>query len=272
MSRSIRRVPLDFDWPQNKVWEGYLTPDKFNEIPCPDCTHGSDHPTGYSAEANAIYKTFYPHQIVHAGAWPGAHEHAQRLAWCDKLGQAEVDMLVEEGRLRTLVRREPTDDNPRNWEWGTAPRTAAEVNAANKPGAGFGGDLDHDSINHMLLARFRCKQLGITLECGSCGGECGTEAYPGQRAEAEAWEATEPPVGDGWQLWETVSEGSPISPVFPAADDLARWMSDPERGTQWVPHATAAKFIADGWAPSAVSSPETGLVSGAEWVGHHSEQ
>ena len=271
MGREVRRVPVDFDWPLNKVWEGFLAPDRFDEIPCPDCVHGGDHPTGYSAEANAIQRTFYPHQIAHAGAWPGAHEHADRLAWCDKLGQAEVDMLVEEGRLRTLARREPTDDNPRDWEWVTIPRTAAEVNAANRPGAGFGHELDHDGINHMLLVRFRCKQLGIQLECGSCNGQTGTEAYPGQRAEAEAWEPTGPPEGDGWQLWETVSEGSPISPVFATADGLADWMSDPERGDRWAPKATAAKFIDDGWAPTGVATPQAGVVSGVEWVGHHAD-
>jgi hypothetical protein len=26
MSREVRRVPLDFDWPMNEVWDGYLRP------------------------------------------------------------------------------------------------------------------------------------------------------------------------------------------------------------------------------------------------------
>lgn len=30
-------------------------------------------------------------------------------------------------------------------------------------------------------------------------------------------------MGDGWQLWETTSEGSPQSPVFATADELAEW-------------------------------------------------
>ena len=28
MSREVKRVPLDFAWPQGEVWEGYLMPDK----------------------------------------------------------------------------------------------------------------------------------------------------------------------------------------------------------------------------------------------------
>lgn len=35
----------------------------------------------------------------------------------------------------------------------------------------------------------------------------------------------EPPVGEGYQLWETVSEGSPMSPVFASLDELSEWCS-----------------------------------------------
>lgn len=32
-----------------------------------------------------------------------------------------------------------------------------------------------------------------------------------------------PPVGEGYQLWETTSEGSPCSPVFATLDELCEW-------------------------------------------------
>ena len=32
-----------------------------------------------------------------------------------------------------------------------------------------------------------------------------------------------PPKGQGYQLWETTSEGSPISPVFVTLDELCEW-------------------------------------------------
>src|ERR1041384_7450143 len=35
-----------------------------------------------------------------------------------------------------------------------------------------------------------------------------------------------PPEGNGWQMWENTSEGSPISPVFEKPEDLARWLVD----------------------------------------------
>lgn len=39
-------------------------------------------------------------------------------------------------------------------------------------------------------------------------------------------ESIEVPVGDGWQMWETTSDGSPISPVFETPESLARWLAD----------------------------------------------
>lgn len=71
--------------------------------------------------------------------------------------------------------------------------------------------------------------------CGTCHGhgDIGTDE---QRAELEAhhdtWYETVrygPPAGDGWQLWETTSEGSPISPVFSNPEDLAEWMVHNDR-------------------------------------------
>lgn len=32
-----------------------------------------------------------------------------------------------------------------------------------------------------------------------------------------------PPKGEGYQLWETTSEGSPVSPVFETLDELCEW-------------------------------------------------
>lgn len=37
MGRELRRVPLNFSWPLNKVWEGYLNP---HHRKCPDCEDG----------------------------------------------------------------------------------------------------------------------------------------------------------------------------------------------------------------------------------------
>jgi hypothetical protein len=220
VSREVRRVPLDFNFPIGETWSGYLMPDELHLPKCAEC--GGD---GYSREARAVAHTFYPHQIVHAGAWHGASEHAESLAWHDKLGQAEVDMLVAKGRLSECVRREPTEDNPRNWEWVSVPRTAAEVNEVNRRGGreNMLGLHSHDGINRMYLIEFRCERLGIPVCCRTCDGSC-QAGTPEQRAATEAWESTDPPTGDGWQLWQTVSEGGPVTPVFASADGLIGYL------------------------------------------------
>lgn len=73
------------------------------------------------------------------------------------------------------------------------------------------------------------------FECGGCV-ECEDE---------------EPPEGDGWQVWQDVSEGSPISPVFAERDSVVAWLVENE---DCAP-AAADKFIEDGWAPSFIAGP-----------------
>jgi hypothetical protein len=211
MGREIKRVPLDFDWPLDKTWGGFLRSETFPD--CPDCRYDGSFSSGYSPEANAIAETFYPHMI-------GYGDHAKRLAWADKLGQAEVDNLLAKGRLRTWV----MEDGKGRWE--KRPLTAAEVNARQRQG-GLDG---HDAINRGILVEFRCKRLGITVKCPTCDGH-GDLATPEQRQAADEWTGTEPPEGEGWQVWETVSEGSPITPVFPTADALIDHLATV--GTTW---------------------------------------
>ncbi|MBQ1118492.1 hypothetical protein, partial [Streptomyces sp. C3-3] len=193
---------------------------------------------------------------------------AQRLAglfnkgWNHHLAQEDVEALLASGGLRDLTHA--WNEETRKLEKIEPPvtPTAAEVNEWSLRGMG------HDSGNAHAVIKARCAAEGVNDTCPTCNGHASLERYEGQRAEAEAWEPTDPPEGEGWQLWETVSEGSPISPVFDSADGLAGWMSDPARGDRWVPQDVAAKFIDDGWAPSFVGTPATGLVSGVEWVGN----
>lgn len=36
----------------------------------------------------------------------------------------------------------------------------------------------------------------------------------------------DPPEGDGYQLWETTTEGAPVSPVFKTPEELAEWCEE----------------------------------------------
>lgn len=71
----------------------------------------------------------------------------------------------------------------------------------------------------------------------------------------------------GWQMWETTSEGSPISPVCESPEALARWLADNNASAFGYTGASYEAWLhmirGPGWAPSAVSVGGP-LVSGVE--------
>lgn len=72
------------------------------------------------------------------------------------------------------------------------------------------------------------------------------------------------------QLYETVSEGTPISPVMPSVEALADWCAS-QTAEVWVnarmDRAGWMRFFErGGWAPSMVITPERGVESGAEFM------
>lgn len=68
-----------------------------------------------------------------------------------------------------------------------------------------------------------------------------------------------------YQMYESTSDGTPISPVMETPEALARWLADNNASALADMGATYEQWLANikrGWAVSAVSSPGTGLVSG----------
>ncbi len=59
-----------------------------------------------------------------------------------------------------------------------------------------------------------CKACGTIEQCETCCGDMVVRRR------------VEPPCGSGWQLWETTSEGSPISPVCRTSEELAVWCAE----------------------------------------------
>lgn len=248
MGRIVRRVPLDFDWPLNKVWEGYLLPDRLTEAPCPDCEVGRS-PAGDWLNVIVELIMMLPEEVPE---WKNPRTDSARRGRLHPY-------------LQSLMRR---PNRPP-----TAESAELTGGLAGRP---YRGPFGHDAIDQWSACQKIVEAAGLDPKvwgiCPTCHGHAKIEEFEGQRAEAEAWESADPPEGEGWQLWETVSEGSPISPVVASADELAAWMSDPERGDRWVPTETARKFIEEGWAPTGVGSPSTGFVSGVEHVGWTAEE
>jgi len=284
MGREIKRVPLDFNWPIDVVWGGYLNPFYKQSIKCPDCEGSGSSPVArklkdqwYGHEPfkpedrgstpftidHPIIRRFAERNVTNSPEFYGTGEfaivhEAKRLctlfnkSWSHHLNDDDVAALVEANRLYDFTRTWVA--NGKGWLPKDPPYipTAKEVNEWSINGMG------HDGINQMVVVDAECKRLGYESMCSRCEGS--GELWPTEeiQKQSEDWERTDPPAGEGYQLWETVSEGSPISLVFQTPEELAEWlMSSPnykwkenDRGTtkeQWL------KFInGPGWAMSMV--------------------
>jgi len=72
-------------------------------------------------------------------------------------------------------------------------------------------------------------------------------------------ERHDPPSGNGFQLWDTTFGGSPMSPVFESADQLATWLTANKIGScdDICSHEEWIEFIlGPGWTSSAVEGCE----------------
>lgn len=232
MGREIRRVPLDFDCPLGTTWPGFLMPDELRPVVCPPCAGRGVTPT--AQWANSLV-TLLLMLGEHAAYRQGREMHPY---------------------LTHLMNRpdlQPTPD------------AAALAKGLTGRDPGPFGYTESDS---WPLTRKIYAAAGLRLadmNCPACDGE-GAVPDPERRAAAEAWEPTEPPAGDGWQMWQTVSEGGPVSPVFPTAGALADWMASPEAGSERRNRDAALRFIEAGWAPSGAIVGGT-FMSGVDFVG-----
>lgn len=244
MGRELKRVALDFKWPLHQVWEGFINP-HYTAEKCPSCggngmskqatyLHNqwygniefSPYSTGskpFTVESPAI-RAFAERQIKNAPAFYGIGEsaiirEAHRLcslfnnSWSHHLEQVDVNVLWAKGRL--------SDFNPQwreNHNEGVEPPSAEAVNAWSINGFG------HDSSNAWYCVRAKCERLGYVYECRKCWSD--GELWPSKEAKElyENWEEVEPPAGEGYQMWETVSEGSPVSPVFASKETFVAWL------------------------------------------------
>lgn len=98
----------------------------------------------------------------------------------------------------------------------------------------------------------------------------------------EEWEGQAPSADDYMPEWsdqqkthlmmyENTSEGTPISPAFKTPEELARWLADTGASSFGSSTATYEQWLAtckQGWAVSAVFTPDTGLISGVEFNKH----
>lgn len=278
MGRQVKRVALDFTWPLNEVWKGYLNP--WYEF-CHTCNSCGG--SGYGPVARLYKAQWYgdaPFDPADMGSEPFPSDQPQvaALAQRNTMEGDDTDLMREIDRLLSMcfnnhwMHHLCQDDVDALWQAGRLrdfqeKPTAAEVNVWSLMGIG------HDSINAHICIEARCKREGVAeIECPICKGTGSAWSDPDAERKADEWKPTEPPAGDGYQMWETVSEGSPISPVFKTSEELARYMAcHPWGADKGTPYETWLAMInGGGWAPSlvAVHGKVYDGVSGIEVIKH----
>jgi hypothetical protein len=298
MGREVRRVPIDFDWPQGETWAGFFNPFYKFRSDCPSCGG-----TGYTPEARRFQDQWYGdarfdpaaygatpltvdlpefqafaarnvgrdpvfYRVDALGCDRAIRREAERLfglwkgQWSHHLIQADVDALVASGRFHDFTH---TWTREAGWRPIEPPPvvTADDVNAWSLSGMG------HDGINQSICVRARCEREGFAVECPACEGH--GDSWPSKAHEAlyESWQDIAPPTGDAYQMWETTSEGSPISPPFATPEDLARWLADTgasAMGGQGASYESWLRVCRGGYAPSMVAVDGV-MTSGVEGLG-----
>lgn len=309
MGRELRRVPLDFDWPQGKVWHGYRNP---HYRKCADCGG-----YGYTAE----YKRFEefcrrialvgeqsyirPDDFVEARPRYSKPIHEQLMDDMYKARMAQilghddfyekdtdlprwpwpehdpVDTLLKAAKMtrenltdtdinviKRLARTVKTNmtypqtlaiRQEGSHKLMVVPNSSFDRYVQNYPhpylledGIGDAGENFHkvaialgargdrsfgwDGVWDIMKNIFRTVGLPSymrkseysdmefeTFDWGRCQAGCDDGVAADAIEAYKAWEDFEPPEGEGFQLWETTSEGSPSSPVFKTLEALCEW-------------------------------------------------
>ena len=165
MGRTLKRVPMDFNWPMNKVWDGYGNP-HYKE--CPKCK------AGYSVAYKLLEK------------------HINSMLW-------DTNALKEESYAKIT---------------------------GFLAGRMAGGIFGHDCSDTYTAICKLGELAGLPDSWATCAYCGGSGVDPEVLDAYEAWKPYEPPTGEGYQLWETTSEGSPTSPVFSSLEELCEWCAD----------------------------------------------
>jgi len=215
MGRQLKRVPLDFKWPQKQIWKGYLNP--YSAQDCKSCEQ-----TGLSKVAKDMQDEWYGFDLPILA-------RQQNRAWQYNLTTEDIQALLDEDRLWDFTRvplneaqKKKSERHPNGWlkkSNGYVP-TPEEVNEWATKGIG------HDSLNCWTCIKARCEREGVAQQCEFCEGEGFIWQSEKVKKQHDKWNSFEPPAGEGYQLWETTTEGSPTSPVFESLDALCGWCED----------------------------------------------
>lgn len=226
MGRILKRVALDFEWPLRKIWSGYLNPHQKHK--CNKCQGG------WSEDYEKLEALWFGwHNEIYKPNTFNKNARYNRNAWEYNLDKDDIQALIDEDRLWEFTRvplneehkkivEQKVKDGGNNWlpfNNGYIP-TPKEVNDWSLKGIG------HDAINRVIVIKAKLAREGKSHLCSKCDGEAVVWQSEKARELYEGWTPYDPPSGEGYQLWENTSEGSPITPVFDSLDKLCQYCQD----------------------------------------------
>ena len=198
---------MDFDWPMKSVWKGYINPYHGSDCPwCYDKEQGRS--DGLTEKAREYQRKFYGYM----NDWPYiGHPYKPMQRYCPmalpyKMERWEYDFIISD---KNPCRDEIFPDGIPTYE------NVREYFLKN-------GTLGFDRVQWLLVEEY-CRLNNVPSLCPHCDGDGVVWINDEIKQLHDNFERVEPPVGDGYQLWETTSEGSPVSPVFATFDELCEW-------------------------------------------------
>lgn len=225
MGRLCKRVPLDFSWPMKTLWIGYVNP--YNSVDCPYCENG------YSAKAQAIREEVYPHLKGDYCRVPNPYREDMCYNPHSKehnMTQDEVDYFMSKQHKVEMdqVNRVMASQFP------DAEKITPEIFSKLSL---IIFDLTYALDRWMI--EYHSEKEGWDSSCPHCHGEGRLFLNDEIKRLHEEFTWVEPPTGEGYQMWEDTSEGSPITPVFRTAEELAEYCE--REGVSWFGSSTASK-------------------------------
>lgn len=202
MGRKLRRVPLDFDWPLQKTWKGYVNP---HYKPCPEmdksCFNGENAIAVYFAHLAKMFEV-----IAESAASGQTHPYCYELPYGGWHPQWEKQSEDVRTKMIEITKK------------------LAGARGKSRRGLyGLGDDI-YFRLFEMVGVQYEVGKKNAAYHkltrCPVCKGE-GVD--PEVKIAYDNWKDYDPPKGAGYQLWETTSDGSPITPVFASLEELCSW-------------------------------------------------
>jgi hypothetical protein len=207
----------------------------------------------------------FPHPIVWRQRWKRRYAAEPALRWTDELAQMEDKKLSEAQAEWDEGKRawDAGENKSRGRRWSEDDVLRAEerkARAATDPFAGVGTDPEwlRERVGQLLWESYE-----------ECSGERppfyrddeGELVHDSCLYQPEEWP---PPEERGYVIYQTVGEGSPITPCFATPEELIDWLV--EKGTAWddpMSREAAERFVrGSGWLPSMVRFGDGHLAKG----------